>query len=121
MIGMLKVDYFNPVVKNWTPECQAEERRQRQSCDYVLYVITPEMTGVYSVAEVTDDSNKRPAATVFCVLREYGGKRFEDSPWKSLEAVATLVAANGGTTFLGPGPTGLAAVAQFLNRVAEDA
>ena len=67
-IPMLKIDYFNPVVDDWTLECQEEEIRQREQCDYCLYVITPKMQGYYSIAEVVDDSNKRPEKTVFCVL-----------------------------------------------------
>jgi hypothetical protein len=56
---MLQIGYFDPVVKDWTPKCMAEEIVQRESCDYCLYVITPKMVGVYSIAEVIDDSNKR--------------------------------------------------------------
>ena len=29
LIDNLKIDYFNPVVEDWTPECQAEEERQK--------------------------------------------------------------------------------------------
>ena len=64
LIPLLDIDYFNPVVDDWTPDCMAEEIKQREKCDFVLYVITPEMTGVYSIAEVTDDSNKRPEKTI---------------------------------------------------------
>ena len=68
LIKMLEIDYFNPVVDDWTEECYQEELRQREICDYCLYVITPRMTGVYSIAEVVDDSNKRPEKTIFCLL-----------------------------------------------------
>ena len=68
LVPLLTIDSFNPVVEDWTEECMAEEIRQRESCDFVLYVITPKMTGVYSIAEVVDDSNKRPEKTVFCFL-----------------------------------------------------
>ena len=68
LIKMLEIDYFNPVVDDWTEECYQEELRQREICDYCLYVITPRMTGVYSIAEVVDDSNKRPEKTIFCIL-----------------------------------------------------
>lgn len=48
-----QVEWFNPVVKNWTPECQAvEEDEKNNKCNVHLYVITPEMIGVYSVAEI---------------------------------------------------------------------
>ena len=98
LIPMLTIDYYNPVVPDWTPECQAEEIRQRDTCDFVLYVITPLMTGVYAIAEVVDDSNKRPGQTVFCVLEEDGGKRFTDSQLKSLRSVSKMIENNGGLT-----------------------
>ncbi len=49
LIPALTIDYFNPVVPNWTPECQEEERRQRERCDFLLYTITSDMVGVYSI------------------------------------------------------------------------
>ena len=99
IIPMLEVGFFNPVVDDWTPDCMAEELRQREECDVCLYVITPKMTGVYSVAEVIDDSNKRPARTVFVRLRDDGDEKFTDGQWKSLGAVAQMVERNGGTAF----------------------
>ncbi|MBP5784619.1 MAG: hypothetical protein J6W16_03430 [Methanobrevibacter sp.] len=46
-------EWFNPVVKNWTPECQEiEEDEKNNKCNVHLYVITPEMKGVYSIAEI---------------------------------------------------------------------
>lgn len=48
-------DYFNPVVDDWTEECYQEELFQRNICDHCLYVITPLMTGTYSIAEAVDD------------------------------------------------------------------
>ena len=100
LIPMLKIDYFNPVVENWTPECQEEEIKQRENCDFCLYVITPLMTGVYSIAEVVDDSNKRPNKTIFCVLEEDrlvdgGTVHFMDHYLKSLNAVKKMVQKNG--------------------------
>ena len=68
LIPLPKIDFFNPVVPDWTPECQDEELRQRRICDHVLYVITPAMEGVYSIAEVVDDSNKRPKSAPCSVI-----------------------------------------------------
>lgn len=99
IIPMLEVGFFNPVVDDWTPDCRVEELRQREECDVCLYVITPKMTGVYSIAEVIDDSNKRPARTVFVRLRDDGDKRFTDGQWKSLEAVSQMIERNGSTSF----------------------
>lgn len=97
LIAKLTINYFNPVVEDWTPECQEEELRQREKCDFVLYVITPEMTGVYSIAEVVDDSNKRSAKTIFCYTEETCKKTFSLHQAKSLKAVAKLVENNGAT------------------------
>jgi hypothetical protein len=114
LIPLLNIEYFNPVVKDWTPECQAEEIKQREECGYCLYVLTPKMTGYYSIAEVVDDSNKRPEKTVLCILPE---DEDDDSVYewtshqiKSFQAVAKLVAANGGYC-----TDNLEAVAKFVN------
>ena len=96
LIPMLECDYFNPVVEDWTPECMEEELRQREACDVCLYVITPKMTGVYSIAEVVDDSNKRPEKTVFAWL-SVDGLAFSAGQMKSLDSVGAMVERNGGT------------------------
>lgn len=120
LIPMLKVDYFNPVVDDWTEECYQEELRQREICDYCLYVITPLMTGVYSIAEVVDDSNKRPHKTIFCVLnKDYLPLNVEtDNPitfnkgqMKSLKRTGLMVERNGGKYF-----NSLEEVANYLNK-----
>ena len=109
LIKKLKIDYFNPVVKDWTPECMKEELKQRANCDFCLYVITPKMTGVYSIAEVVDDSNKRPKKTLFCVLEKDGTNN--TSQLKSLGQVSEMVKKNGGKVFLD-----LDSVSIFLNK-----
>ena len=112
LIKMLKINYFNPVVKDWTPQCQEEELKQRKLCDYVLYVITPEMQGVYSIAEVVDDSNKRPERTLLCVMVGYNGLSFTEAQLKSLKAVEKLIKNNGGKAF-----DSLESVADYLNKL----
>lgn len=113
IIPMLKVGVFNPIVDDWTPDCMAEELRQRVECDICLYVITPKMTGMYSIAEVIDDSNKRPTQTVFAVLQEDDDAKFTDGQWKSLGAVASMVEQNGGVAFYS-----LQEVASYINSIA---
>lgn len=110
LIQLLTIDYFNPVVSDWNEEAQRREVEKRQTCDFVLYVITPKMTGTYSIAEVVDDSNKRPQKTVFCCLSLDGKSLFTHEQEKSLNAVAKLVAANGANVF-----SSLNGVAEFLN------
>ena len=109
LIPKLKCDYFNPVVPDWTSECYEEELRQRAECDFVLYVITSDMTGVYSIAEVVDDSNKRPQKTIFCVLYDTFSS-LEKAQVKSLKAVEKMVINNGAIY-----AEDLDSVAHFLN------
>lgn len=92
LIPMLEVDYFNPVVDDWTPECQAEEERQKNEvCDIHLYVITPKMTGVFSIAELVESAINKAHECVFCYLPEDDGLEFTKGQIKSLDAVGRLV------------------------------
>jgi hypothetical protein len=90
-----RIEAFDPVVPNWTPECQAIEDFHREHDDICLYVITPEAEGFYSFVEVTDDSNKRPESTVACILLEANGKKFEGHMLKCALKTAKLIAKNG--------------------------
>ena len=111
LIPMLKIDYFNPVVENWTVECQKEEIKQREICDYCLYVITPQMEGFYSIAEAIDDSNKRPEKILFCCLDTCNtSDLFTRAQLRSLYAVKDMIKNNGGKSFYD-----LVDVADFLN------
>jgi hypothetical protein len=140
LIPMLDIDYFNPVVDDWNEECQLREIEERENCDFCLYVITPLMKGFYSIAEVVDDSNKRPEKTILCILdidynerdkeialmhsgewnEKYSlnqllamhchGYTWGDEPRYSLKAVENLVKSNGAKVF-----HELSHVALFLN------
>jgi hypothetical protein len=111
IISMLKIDYFNPVVDDWTEECMKKEFEERRNCDFCLYTITPKMTGVYSIAEVVDDSNKRPNRTILVILKDDGKNKFDEGQWKSLGAVARMVKTNGGQVF-----DNLRLAANYLNK-----
>lgn len=111
LIPQLEIDFFNPVVEDWTPECMEEELRQREECDICLYTISSEMKGVYSIAEVIDDSNKRPSKTVFCLLHS----GFDEGQLKSLGAVRDMVERNGGKVF-----EGLGSLAGYLNSLRDN-
>lgn len=95
----LKLDYYNPAGVVWTAEMIKEEIKQRQESDFCLYVITPKMDGVYSIAEVIDDSNKQPGKTLFCYLPVDGDQTFTPAQIKSLEQVAEMVKRNGAYYF----------------------
>ena len=101
----LECEYFDPVVDDWNEEAQEKERYEREHCDYVLYAITPRMKGVYSIAEVVDDSNKRPEKTILCIVDKdvdddlHTIISFDKAQMKSLEQVGEMVIRNGGGVF----------------------
>ena len=101
----LECDYFDPVVDDWNEEAREREKYEREHCDYVLYAITPRMKGVYSIAEVVDDSNKRPEKTILCIVDKdvdddlHTIISFDKGQMKSLEQVGEMVIRNGGTAF----------------------
>ena len=111
IIPMLNIEYFNPVVDDWNEEAQANELRERDNCDFCLYVITPDMKGVYSIAEVIDDSNKRPEGTVFCFILESLYATYSAETLKSLKAVGDMVERNNAKFF-----GSLQDVADYLNK-----
>lgn len=119
LIGLLddeKVDAFNPIVDDWNDEAQKKELEEREISDFCLYTITPDMKGCYSIAEVVDDSNKRPEKTIFLVIDEvtdYSKRetvKFGSKMKKSLDAVKNMVSRNKGYVF-----NSIEEVAMFLN------
>ena len=71
------------------------------------------MKGVYSIAEVVDDSNKRPNKTIFVFLYYTDeGIEFSKDQLKSLVSVSKMVCDNGGKAFVS-----LWSVAQYINSV----
>jgi len=99
LIAQLEHDYFNPVVDDWNEEAIQRELKERAKCDFCLCVITPLMTGAYSIAEVVDDSNKRPDKTILVLLQDDDELSFDIPRWKSLLAVSKMVEGNGGKVF----------------------
>lgn len=111
LIPMLKCGYYNPIVKNWSESDRLREVHERETSDYVLYVITSGIKGIYSIAEIIDDSNKRPEKTIVCVL--YDG--IERQMAHSLRATVNLAMSNGVTAC-----ESLEAVAMYLNSKMEE-
>ena len=110
LIPLLRCDYFNPVVEDWTPECQENEEREKKICDYHLYVITTKMQGVYSIAEAVNDSKNVLRTCIFCVTKEEDDRDWTKGELKSLDATAKLIKRNGGVVL-----NNLEEVANFLN------
>ena len=87
------INFFNPVVKDWNDEAREKEKEIKKLKSTVeLYVITSQMTGVFSIAEVIDASNKKPDRTIFMIIPD----GFNKAQIKSLSAVGSMVVSNGG-------------------------
>ena len=111
LIKLLKINYYNPIVPCWNETVKKIELEERENCDYCLYVITPYMRGVYSIAEVIDDSNKRPEKTIFCFLDDIkNNKIFDNKQKNSLIEVGKMVERNGGKYL-----KSLQEIAEFVN------
>lgn len=113
IIPQLKCDYFNPVVDDWTPECQKIEEDEKKICDYHLYVITPKMKGMFSIAEAVNDSKElRQGRCVFCVTKEEDDRDWDEGERRSLNAISNMIANNGGVVF-----NNLDDVVKYLNNI----
>lgn len=96
LIPLLRGEYFNPVVKDWNEEAQNREKQEKQDCGLSLYVLTPYMAGVFSIAEMVEDSiTRRAGCTVVCVLDSYKGQSFEKKQKSSLDATLELLKGHG--------------------------
>lgn len=90
------IDYFNPVVEDWTEECQQiEEDEKNYKCNTHLYVITKEMMGTYSIAEIVHSAHLANMygtsvdQVIFIVVDE--GNDWEKHELKSFKATMKLV------------------------------
>ena len=93
----IKVDCFNPVVEDWTPECQAVKIIEKEErCNIHFYCITSEMKGVFSIAEVVDSVHNKNKRTILQV-RPNG---FDEGQLRSLKAVVDLVNSRGGIAYI---------------------
>lgn len=94
---LVQVEMFNPVVEDWTPACQAIEMEEKAiHCDVHLYVITIEMTGVFSIAEVIDSVHNKSKKTILHVIPD----GFDEGQLRSLKAVIDLVRLRGGIAYV---------------------
>ena len=97
IIPRLEIDYFNPVVEDWTPECKGIEDHEKEIvCDIHLYVITKEIIGVYSIAEMIDSAYQDDKSTIIQVVPE----GFDEKQLKSFKATLDLADSIGAYTIM---------------------
>ena len=98
LIPLLKVDYFNPVVDDWTEDCvEIENNEKYNKCGYLLFVITKEMTGVYSIAEMVEACFLEDKMVVYNIIPD----GFDEGQMRSLKAVSKIMVRNGALGFIG--------------------
>lgn len=93
-LDRLGISYFNPVVSDWTPECiEIEDIEKETKCDCELYILTPSMKGVYSVAEMVSAAYESSVGHYGSVLIGILGdeETWGKDVWKSLRATIELV------------------------------
>ena len=95
MLDSEKIDAFNPVVDDWNEEAQANEDYHKANDEYMLYVITPEMKGVYSIFEIAMLSCKKQDKLIVCFLNERNGLTFDPFVQKNIEKIKKDLASNG--------------------------
>ena len=98
LIKLLEVSYFNPVVDDWTSACVENENKEKyEKCDVLLFVITKEMTGVYSIAEMVESCFLDNKITVYNIIPD----GFDERQLRSLKAVEGIMVRNGALGFTG--------------------
>jgi len=109
LIKILNVDFFNPVVEDWTEECQENEEIEKEKfCNVHLYVITDEMIGVFSIAEAVESSLTKSKQTILHIIPD----GFNDQQIRSFAAVCKMVIAHGGIAYI---DSELARTARVIN------
>ncbi len=96
------IEYYDPYIRTGkrTSDNELEEIRAREDCDMVLYCITHEMRGVYSIAEAVDDSNKKNGRVLYYFYPETEDNKYAlKGVLHSLEEVGRMVRRNGSRWF----------------------
>ena len=98
VIPRLKIGYINPEEKD-TEDPYEFDSSQREAADYCLYIITPESSNFFAIAEAVQDSNIKPNNTILCIIRDCNGCYFDDATWYSMECIKKMVRDNGAIIF----------------------
>jgi hypothetical protein len=97
LTGLLDVNFFNPVVEDWTAACQEnEEVEKKDFCNIHLYVITSEMIGVFSIAEAIESSMTQGKQTILHIIPE----GFNEQQIHSFQAVCKMIIKHGGIAYI---------------------
>lgn len=110
LIPLLKIDYFNPVVEDWTSERIEIEEYEKEICNILLYVVVEHGTGTYTVAEMIAGSILTPSKTLILCQTDY----FKEKEDKSLRQSINLATKFGATVLY---DLDLEELAELLNNI----
>ena len=89
-----KIQLFNPIVEDWTPECKKKEDEVKDNACLNIFLITPEQKGAYSFAEAVECANN--GSKVFFIIYDEH-KQFDASSIKSFDAIGDIIKKHGGS------------------------
>lgn len=93
VIPFLVFDYYNPQKEKWTEaQYQIEEYEKDVACDIHYYVLTSEMKGIYSIAEIMDSVHQSDKLTIVQIVPT----GFNKGMMNSLTALQRLIEKRGG-------------------------
>ncbi len=82
--------WCDPRTLVWNNRARELEEIERRKAEFCLFVFTPRMRGVYSIAQMTDESINRPKTSAFCILRSYDHSTFSNDSLQNLQQTAEL-------------------------------
>lgn len=84
--------FFDPRVEDWNDEARKKEEEEKEKCDTMLFLITPEMKGVFSVAEVINSSwEVVSSGNGFVYFGILDNGEWDEPRWRSLQATLEMV------------------------------
>lgn len=87
-----ELEFFDPRVEDWNDEARKKEEEEKEKCDTMLFLITPEMKGVFSVAEVINSSwEVVSSGNGFVYFGILDNGEWDEPRWRSLQATLKMV------------------------------
>lgn len=87
------LEYFDPRVEDWNDEARKREEEEKEKCDTMLFLITPEMKGIYSIAEIINSTwqviTSGSGFVYFGILGSL--EDYREPMWRSLMATLDMV------------------------------
>ena len=77
----LNIKCYDPVVETWTYENVVLENLVKQNTKYHIYVLTPNMVGIYGIAEMIDSAHDDDVETYFYIKDEEPNKDGQIAYW----------------------------------------